>query len=65
MLYKIMLWLFVIDFFMLGFLGTQATTEIYTLMAQIGTIYYFAFFLLMPIYSKLDRTKPVPERVTE
>jgi ubiquinol-cytochrome c reductase cytochrome b subunit len=34
-------------------------------MAQVGTIYYFAFFLLMPIYSKIDKTKPVPERVSE
>ncbi|MCU7828800.1 MAG: cytochrome b N-terminal domain-containing protein [Candidatus Thiodiazotropha sp. (ex Myrtea sp. 'scaly one' KF741663)] len=65
MLYKIMLWLFVIDFFVLGFLGTQPTTDLYKLMAQIGTFYYFAFFLLMPIYSKMDKTKPVPERVTE
>jgi ubiquinol-cytochrome c reductase cytochrome b subunit len=65
MLYKVMLWLFVIDFIVLGFLGTQPTTDLYKLMAQIGTIYYFAFFLLMPIYSKLDKTKPVPERVTE
>jgi ubiquinol-cytochrome c reductase cytochrome b subunit len=65
MLYKSLLWLFVIDFIMLGFLGTQPTTALYTALAQIGTIYYFAFFLLMPIYSKLDKTKPVPERVTE
>jgi ubiquinol-cytochrome c reductase cytochrome b subunit len=65
MLYKVLLWLFVVDFIMLGFLGTQPTTELYTVLAQIGTIYYFAFFLLMPIYSKLDKTKPVPERVTE
>ncbi|WP_369163272.1 cytochrome bc complex cytochrome b subunit [Candidatus Thiodiazotropha sp. LNASS1] len=64
-LYKIMLWLFVIDFIILGYLGTQPTTDLYKLMAQIGTIYYFAFFLLMPIYSKMDKTKPVPERVTE
>ncbi|MES9925646.1 MAG: cytochrome b N-terminal domain-containing protein [Candidatus Thiodiazotropha sp.] len=64
-LYKIMLWLFVIDFFILGYLGTQPTTDLYKLMAQIGTIYYFAFFFLMPIYSKMDKTKPVPERVTE
>ncbi|MCU7842457.1 MAG: cytochrome b N-terminal domain-containing protein [Candidatus Thiodiazotropha sp. (ex Monitilora ramsayi)] len=64
-LYKVMLWLFVIDFIILGFLGTQPTTDLYKLMAQIGTIYYFAFFLLMPIYSKMDKTKPVPERVTE
>jgi ubiquinol-cytochrome c reductase cytochrome b subunit len=65
LLYKTMLWLFVIDFIVLGYLGTQPTTDLYKLMAQIGTIYYFAFFLLMPIYSKLDSTKPVPERVTE
>ncbi len=65
MLYKIMLWLFVIDFIMLGYLGTQPTTELYKFLAQVGTAYYFAFFLLMPIYSKLDKTKPVPERVTE
>ncbi len=65
MLYKIMLWLFVIDFIVLGYLGTQPTTELYKFLAQVGTAYYFAFFLLMPIYSKLDKTKPVPERVTE
>ena len=64
-LYKVLLWLFVIDFIVLGWLGTQPTTDLYKAMAQIGTIYYFAFFLLMPIYSKLDKTKPVPERVTE
>ncbi|MEJ2454896.1 MAG: cytochrome b N-terminal domain-containing protein [Candidatus Thiodiazotropha sp.] len=64
-LYKTLLWLFVIDFIMLGYLGTQPTTWLYKVMAQVGTAYYFAFFLLMPIYSKLDKTKPVPERVTE
>ncbi len=65
MLTKIMLWLFVIDFIMLGYLGVKPTTDLYKLMAQIGTIYYFAFFLLMPWYSKIDKTKPVPERVTK
>jgi ubiquinol-cytochrome c reductase cytochrome b subunit len=34
-------------------------------MAQIFTAPYFLFFLLMPVYSKLDKTKPVPERVTQ
>jgi ubiquinol-cytochrome c reductase cytochrome b subunit len=33
-------------------------------MARIFTVLYFAFFLLMPIYTKLEKTKPVPERVT-
>jgi ubiquinol-cytochrome c reductase cytochrome b subunit len=62
---KVMLGLFVVDFIMLGFLGTQPTTDLYKFLAQVGTVFYFAFFLLMPIYSKLDKTQPVPERVTE
>ncbi|MEJ1296341.1 MAG: cytochrome b N-terminal domain-containing protein [Candidatus Sedimenticola sp. (ex Thyasira tokunagai)] len=64
-MYKTWLWLFVVDFIVLGYLGTQPTTDLYKLMSQIGTAYYFAFFLLMPFYSKMDKTKPVPERVTE
>ncbi len=64
-LYKLLLWLFVVDFIMLGYLGVQPTTDLYKLLAQIGTVYYFLFFLAMPIYSKLDKTKPVPERVTK
>ena len=63
-IYKIMLTLFVISFFVLGWLGTQGPTDIKTMMAQAGTIMYFAFFLLMPIYTKLEATKPVPDRVT-
>jgi ubiquinol-cytochrome c reductase cytochrome b subunit len=35
-----------------------------TLIAQIGTIYYFGFFLLMPWWSRLGAFKPVPQRVT-
>ena len=49
---------------LLAYLGLQPATPIATLMAQIFTTLYFAFFLLMPIYSKMDKTKPVPERVT-
>ena len=61
---KFMIGMFVVVFIVLGYLGTQAPSPLYTLLAQIGTTLYFAFFLLMPIYSKLDKTKPVPERVT-
>jgi Cytochrome b subunit of the bc complex len=53
------------DFIVLGYLGMQPATPGRTLVAQIGTIYYFLFFLAMPIYSKIDKTKPVPERVTK
>jgi ubiquinol-cytochrome c reductase cytochrome b subunit len=63
-IYKFMLGAFVVAFVVLGYLGTQAPTAGKTLLAQIGTAVYFAFFLLMPIYTKIDKTKPVPERVT-
>jgi len=55
---------FVISFLALGYLGTQPATSLYTLLAQIFTVLYFAFFILMPIYTKFDKDKPVPERVT-
>jgi ubiquinol-cytochrome c reductase cytochrome b subunit len=64
LVYKAMLAAFVVSFFVLGYLGTQAPTAGRTMVAQIGTIVYFAFFLLMPIYTKMDKTKPVPDRVT-
>ncbi|MGW8310539.1 MAG: cytochrome b [Thiogranum sp.] len=63
-IYKIMLGLFVAAFALLGYLGTQPPTDIKTMLAQLGTAVYFAFFLLMPIYSKMDQNKPVPDRVT-
>ena len=56
--------IFVISFLALGYLGTQPATSLYTLLAQIFTVLYFAFFLLMPIYTAYDKDKPVPERVT-
>ncbi|MEN8213656.1 MAG: cytochrome b N-terminal domain-containing protein [Pseudomonadota bacterium] len=64
-LYKGFLAMFVIAFIVLGWLGTQPATELYTLFAQIATTLYFAFFILMPWFSKADKTKPVPERVTK
>ncbi|MFW6258451.1 MAG: cytochrome b, partial [Halochromatium sp.] len=55
---------FAVSFVVLAYLGLMPSTELYTLLAQIFTVVYFAFFLLMPIYTKLEKTKPVPERVT-
>ncbi|HBV20537.1 MAG TPA: cytochrome b, partial [Nitrosomonas sp.] len=63
--FKIALTLFVISFFVLGWLGTQTPTPLYTLLAQIFTVVYFAFFILMPWYSRIDKTKPEPTSVTK
>ncbi|MDY6992332.1 MAG: cytochrome b N-terminal domain-containing protein, partial [Pseudomonadota bacterium] len=64
-LFKIALFLFVISFFGLGYLGMKAATPELTQIARILSIVYFAFFILMPWYSKIDSTKPEPERVTD
>ncbi len=63
-MFKTWLAIFVVSFVILGYLGTQPPGGSRTLLAQIFTALYFAFFLLMPIYSKMDKTKPVPERVS-
>jgi len=63
LMFKAWLTVFAISFVVLGYLGTQAPTEGKTLAAQIFTAIYFAFFLLMPFYSKMDKTKPEPERI--
>ena len=62
-IYKLALTLFAISFLTLGWLGMQPVEAIYVLMARIFSAIYFGFFLLMPYYTALDKTKPVPDRV--
>jgi len=64
-MFKKALLLFVISFIGLGYLGTQPATPTATTMARILTAVYFGFFLLMPLYTRWEKTKPVPERLTE
>ena len=61
---KLALVSFAISFVVLSYLGAVATTPGRTMLAQVLTFVYFGFFILMPWYSKIDKTKPVPERVT-
>ncbi|MEX8500460.1 cytochrome bc complex cytochrome b subunit [Leptothrix ochracea] len=62
--HRVFLIVFVIDFIVLGYLGIKPPSEIGTLISQIGTFYYFGFFLLMPWWSQMGKFKPVPDRVT-
>ena len=77
--YKSALALFIVAFLLLGYLGVKPTTvwgqfgfdaffldtkDRATWMARLCTVLYFAFFILMPWYTAIDKTKPVPERVT-
>ncbi len=63
-IYKIALAVFVVVFVILGYLGVLPPTPGRTLVSQICSVLYFGFFLLMPWYSKMDKCKPEPERVT-
>ena len=62
--FKIALALFLVAFFVLGYLGMNAPTPGRTLVAQICTVVYFSFFILMPWFTSIGKTKPVPDRVT-
>jgi ubiquinol-cytochrome c reductase cytochrome b subunit len=56
--------LFVLAFIVLGYLGLQPAEGLYVILARIFAVIYFAYFWLMPWYSKVDAVKPVPARVT-
>jgi ubiquinol-cytochrome c reductase cytochrome b subunit len=54
---------FALSFIALAYLGLQPAGSIEVLFARAFTLIYFGFFWLMPIYSRLERTKPLPLRV--
>ena len=60
---KIAIVLFVVSFITLGYLGTVTVTETGKIMSVICTVMYFAFFLLMPIYTSIEKTYEVPDRL--
>jgi ubiquinol-cytochrome c reductase cytochrome b subunit len=61
---KVALGVFIVSFFILGYLGTLGPTDLRTATAQVCTMFYFLYFILMPWYTQVETTKPVPERVT-
>jgi ubiquinol-cytochrome c reductase cytochrome b subunit len=69
-IFKVLLTIWVIGFFILGFLGTKSPSyEFFGVIpgapvAQVLSLYYFLFFFTMPFWSKIDKCKPEPERVT-
>jgi len=63
--YKWALGVFVVSFVMLGWLGMEPVTQLNVFLARVFTVLYFAFFILMPWYTSIGKTKEVPERLTE
>jgi len=62
--HKFLYGIFVINFVVLAYLGVQPPSPTGERVSQVGTLFYFGFFLLMPWWSRLGEFKPVPERVT-
>jgi len=61
---KVALALLVVSFVILGYLGVVVATPERTMWARILTIVYFGYFILMPWFTRVEKTKPVPDRVT-
>ncbi|MDH4481675.1 MAG: cytochrome bc complex cytochrome b subunit, partial [Rhodoferax sp.] len=62
--HKYMYGIFVINFIVLAYLGVKPPSAVGERLSQVGTLFYFGFFLLMPWWSKMGETKTVPQRVT-
>ena len=65
LLTKVLIAVFVVSFVVLGWLGMQSGSTLQSWVARALTFYYFAFFITMPIWTRIDATKPVPQRVPE
>jgi ubiquinol-cytochrome c reductase cytochrome b subunit len=61
--HKYMYGIFVVNFVVLAYLGVQPPSAIGERVSQVGTLFYFGFFILMPWWSALGKSKPVPTRV--
>jgi ubiquinol-cytochrome c reductase cytochrome b subunit len=64
LIWKLALGVFAVTFVVLGYLGLKPADGLYVLLARIFTLLYFAFFALMPLYTRGESTAKVPDRVT-
>ena len=65
-LYRQFFWLFVITCVMLGWLGSKPPTGIYVILSRLFAAYYFAFFLvILPLLGIFEKTKPLPNSISE
>ncbi len=61
---KVLYGVFLVNFFILGYLGVLPPFDLGQAYSLVGTVFYFGFFALMPIWSRIGQFKPVPDRVT-
>jgi quinol-cytochrome oxidoreductase complex cytochrome b subunit len=64
-IYKILFWVFLADCIMLGWVGSQHPEGLPLILGRIGTAYYFIHFLiLLPLVSKFEKPKRLPESIS-
>ena len=65
-IYRLFFWVLVVDVLALGYVGAMPAEGLYLLVARVGTIYYFAHFLIvLPVLSRIEKTEPLPLSITE
>ncbi|HAZ7572445.1 cytochrome b N-terminal domain-containing protein [Legionella sp. PATHC032] len=62
---RISITLFALSFLLLGYLGTTPVTPVRLFLARIAAVIYFSYFILMPVYSRFEKNRPVPTRIGE
>lgn len=64
--YRVFFWLFVVVAIVLGWLGSKPAEGGYVIASRICTVYYFAHFLiLLPLLGIFEKTKPLPNSITD
>ena len=59
-------WIFLANFLVLGYLGSQPAEGIYVIISRIATVYYFVhFIIIMPLLGFVEKTKPLPKSISE
>ncbi len=64
--YRYFFWVWVLDCVLLGYVGAHPPEGVYVILGQLGTLYYYLFFLvLLPLLGKLERPRPLPKSISE
>jgi ubiquinol-cytochrome c reductase cytochrome b subunit len=63
-MFKVWFWLLVVDFVMLMWCGSQPPEQPFVIMSQLGTLYWFVFFLvILPVLGVIEKPLPHPETI--
>ncbi|MGB1548496.1 MAG: cytochrome b [Alphaproteobacteria bacterium] len=63
-IYKQFFWIFLIDCFVLGWVGANPPEGMFITIGRVATAYYFAHFLvILPLLGLVEKTKPLPESI--